>query len=48
MQVFSENMKKKQAPQITKCSVKEEYTCITFTPDWERFSMVSKRKHTHT
>ena len=41
LQVFSENMSKKESPQITKCAVKGEYTCVTFYPDWARFKMVS-------
>ncbi|RHY27734.1 hypothetical protein DYB32_006565 [Aphanomyces invadans] len=37
-QVFSNNMSVKGAPKITSWS-KKDFTCITFTPDFERFQM---------
>lgn len=38
IQTFSNNMKEKTEPKITKCSGKS-YTKITFTPDYKRFEM---------
>lgn len=38
-QIFSENMTKIAKPKITKNSKKEEFTCITFKPDFARFKM---------
>ncbi|CAG9330918.1 unnamed protein product [Blepharisma stoltei] len=48
MQKFSmewtDNMSKKSHPTITKLKKSEDYTCITFYPDLERFGMSSLNK----
>jgi DNA topoisomerase II len=38
-QVFKENMTTKGAPQINDCKATENWTCISFQPDLERFGM---------
>jgi DNA topoisomerase II len=38
-QTWTENMYTKGKPKITQCKVKGDYTCITFTPDYERFGL---------
>jgi DNA topoisomerase-2 len=38
-QVFKQNMTAKGAPQITDCKATENWTCISFQPDLERFGM---------
>ena len=38
-QVFTKNMSKKEDPVITQNFKKEDYTCIEFYPDLEKFKM---------
>lgn len=47
-QVFKNNMSEKGEPQITPCSSSENWTCITFKPDLERFQMAALEEDTIT
>ena len=38
-QVFKNNMTRKEEPQITANKSNQDFTKITFTPEWERFNM---------
>ena len=40
-QVFSDNMSVKGKPELSKCKKSENWTCITFKPDFEKFGMES-------
>ncbi|KAI7839009.1 hypothetical protein COHA_007248 [Chlorella ohadii] len=45
-QTFSKNMTKKGEPVITDCGKDENWTCITFYPDLERFGMAELEEET--
>lgn len=47
-QVFKKNMTGKGEPQITDCKATDNWTCITFQPDLERFGMESLEQDTGT
>ena len=38
-QVFRNNMQDKSEPEIKPCKSKDNWTCLTFTPDFEKFGM---------
>ena len=40
-QVFKNNMSVKGEPELSKCKKSENWTCITFKPDFEKFGMES-------
>lgn len=40
-QVFKKNMTEKGAPQINECKASDNWTCISFQPELERFGMES-------
>ena len=40
-QVFKDNMSVKCEPELSKCKKSENWTCITFKPDFEKFGMES-------
>ena len=40
-QTFRNNMQDKDTPEISKCKASENWTCITFKPDLEKFGMES-------
>lgn len=45
-QVFKKNMTSRGAPQITDCKPTDNWTCITFQPDFERFGMETLEEDT--
>lgn len=45
-QTFTKNMSKKGEPVITDCGKDENWTCITFYPDLERFGMAELEEET--
>lgn len=38
-QVFNDNMSKKGSPKITSCKAKDNWTCVEFQPDFQKFGM---------
>ena len=40
-QVFNDNMSVKGEPELSKCKKSENWTCITFKPDFAKFGMES-------
>ncbi|WZN62119.1 DNA topoisomerase II [Chloropicon roscoffensis] len=42
-QVFTDNMREIGKPEITKCLKKENWTCVSFRPDLEKFGISSLR-----
>ena len=45
-QVFKKNMTEKSGPQISDCKVTDNWTCISFQPDLERFGMETLEEDT--
>ena len=45
-QVFRNNMTEKCAPVVTKCKSTDNWTCITFKPDLEKFNMTCLEEDT--
>jgi DNA topoisomerase-2 len=39
VQTWTNNMQTKGKPKVTKCSKKDDYTKVTFTPDYAKFGM---------